>query len=167
MAVTGANPNKGRQTGMVGGMTWNVQAFPSTPTLSYTSGKILGGVMAFNSILNSYTGVMNSINISDSANQSGAMNIYIFNTLPVGTYTDGASFTMNSTDLQNCIYCYSVQASTSSWVSGGGCAVASITGLGKEIASSNPTVLWVLAVAQGSYTYAANSLTFTLGMLQD
>jgi hypothetical protein len=113
------------------------------------------------------TGVLHSIIVQDLSNQSGAIDLVIFDSNPTATtFTDNGALDIADADLPKVIGVVSV--TSTDYASFADSSVATITNLGLLIKSLATTPnLWICPVSRDTKTYAANELSLVIGVLQD
>lgn len=140
---------------------------PTTAT-TYASGKVVGGVQTItDGALSQGAGVvLLSLGVFESGANANALTVLIFDTLPTGTYTEGATFTMDAADIAKLVTAVSI--ASGDYVTVGGVAVAQ-----KDLPPvvARPTAdakLYAMVVSAGSVTLASTtSLSLRMGVLQD
>lgn len=144
----------------------------SKPTITagaYTAGYSIGGVQSFPAFrVNGGNAVLESVTITDKANQKAAMTLVFFNANPTGAnWVDDAAPTALP-DVAKVIGQVQIAATDYATVGSDTLAIATKLGIGLELqAASGNSTLYMVAVAVGTPTYASTGdLIFTLGLLQ-
>lgn len=136
------------------------QADPRIVTVShtvtagaYTTGKLVGGLITIpGAIKEGKTGtLLQSVTIADQAMQTSYYNLFIFTSLPGGTYTDTATADISDADLLLAICPVSVSSITSASDNG----LSNSYNIGCPIQVTSGTTIYGLLAAQSSQTYAA------------
>lgn len=153
--------------GEVGGNTTLVSCIPTLTTDPYTGNDVLGGIQTLaNAVrISGGTGVVQSLVISDLANQTAVLEIYLFSASPAaGTYTDAAAMDLHDTDALLCIGRIDVAAGDYKSLADN--AIACVVGLGLPIKLA-ATSMFALIRTTGTPTFAASDLKLTFGILRD
>jgi hypothetical protein len=167
VTTVGTITNPVTVAGNVGGKTTVIKdttAVSSSP--AYTAGDAVGGKRTLtNALLAANTGVLQSVNILDRANQKAAMTLYIFDADPTNaTITDNAAFVFSTDDLK---VIAQVNISTTDYVTNNSKAFASIGGLNISLKAGG-TTLYAALVTAGTPTFAATTdVQIEVGILQD
>ena len=144
-----------------------IQITPLINTVAYSVGDTIGGLMT---ISNAYDGigaaaVLQSITVFDKANQSAAIDFLFFNasgTVP----SNNNAFTWNSADYVK--FLGRARVAAADYITLNGRAIASVYPIGLVLQGNATHALYVVAVAQGTPTYATTSdLIFSFGLLRD
>jgi hypothetical protein len=152
-----------------------------TPTITAgvynaTTANAVGGILTLANAYRDPAGdiLLQSIVVTDKANQKAAGQILFFNALPAGgTYTDHGQINLSAGDLGKLIG--AIVLAAGDWItvdnSGTDYAVATKLNLGLALQADPAAVdrnLYVLFVNTGAPTYASTTdLTFKFGILQD
>ena len=162
--LTGVNLNQN-----VGGYTSVIKdttAVSTTP--AYTAGDAVGGKRTITNALRTSggSGILESVQILDRANQKAAMELFIFDSDPsAATITDNAAFVFSTDDLKVLAH---VTIAATDYVSINSKAVATIKGLGVALKGNATSTLYAALVTTGTPTYAATTdLQLIYGILQD
>lgn len=164
---TAANLNA-TVTGNVGGRTSQIVVTPTISTSAYVAGYTVGGIQTLtNALLTAKTGILESLIITGTSNQSAPFDIFLFGVNPAAaTTTDHAAFTF-STDITNVIARVSVTAANYVSVGSTPYAIAALSNLGMVVKGGAAT-LYAVAVTSGTPTYGSTTaLQFSWGFLQD
>jgi hypothetical protein len=156
--------------GNVGGFTVGVKdttAVSISP--AYTSGDAVGAKRTITGALRTSngSGVLESIQILDRANQKAAFDIYIFDANPTNaTITDNAAFVFSTDDLKVIAH---ISVAAADYVTTNSKAVATKGGLGVALkGADSSTSLYAAIVTTSTPTYAATTdLQVIWGILQD
>jgi len=154
----------------VGGYTVAIKdttAVSTTP--AYTAGDAVGGKRTITGALRTSngSGILESIQILDRANQKAAMELFIFDSNPAAaTITDNAAFVFSTDDLKVLAH---VTIAATDYITINSKAVATIKGLGIALkGADSSTSLYAALVTTGTPTYAATSdVQLIYGILQD
>jgi hypothetical protein len=143
-----------------------VRVTPTLTTTPYSIGDTLGGIQTITgATAPNGTGTLNSLHLTDIANQKKAMDIFIFESNPAAaTTTDNAAFVF-STDTAKLLARVSVAGADYATVAGVATAVKS--GLNITVKGNGGTSLYAVAVTSETPTYAAASLVFVWGTKAD
>jgi len=157
-------------TDRVGGYTTINQYSPVLTAVAYTAGDALGSTTSLDAILRPTvgTGILQSISVYDAAGQSAAIDFLIFSSEPASsTVTNNSPVVVDTSDVAKLLGKVSV-AATDYVATAGGPTIATVSNVGLVLDSDNATgTIWVVPMTQGTPTYAASSLAFTIGVLQD
>lgn len=166
--VVGSLPAGENHIGQIGGNTFSLAVTQTTNASAYEAGDAVGGKITITNAMRTSggTGILQSIDIIDKANQKAALEIIIFNSDPsAATITDDSAFAY-STDISKQIARISVAASD--YVTINSIATVSLGGLGKVLKASGSTNLYAAIVTTGTPTYTSTSdIIITFGILQD
>jgi len=154
----------------VGGYTVAIKdttAVSTTP--AYTAGDAVGGKRTITGALRTSngSGILESIQILDRANQKAAMELFIFDSNPAAaTITDNAAFVFSTDDLKVLAH---VTIAATDYITINSKAVATIKGLGIALkGADSSTSLYAALVTTGTPTYAATTdVQLIYGILQD
>ena len=143
-----------------------ISVTPTLDTLAYVTGDRLGSVQTITDAVRITTGtsVLQSITILDQARQSALMDILFFRASPTVASADNAA--IDITDAQMLANYIGSVSITESYVALAGSSVVTKTGIGLVLKGSSSHI-YALPIIRGSGTYAANSLVFMYGFLQD
>lgn len=111
------------------------------------------------------TGVIQSVVTIDLSNQSGAYDIFFFDSHPTGNYVDQNAFALTDTDALKCIGTISVVGGN--YVSTSSVAIGITKNIGLTIQSLSGNKIWVIYVSRDTKTYALNELSNCIGIFQD
>lgn len=146
-----------------------------TPTCTvtasaYSAGNNVGGKLTLTGALRTIngTGLLESISITDHANQKAPLDIVIFSANPAATFTDKSAFpTLSAAD--DALILGRVSIAVTDYVTVGGSAMASIRGLGLVLAGTDSSTSLYMAInTSGTPTFAATSdLKVAMGILRD
>lgn len=165
-----------------------VDVVPTLDTSAYASGDRLGSIHTIsnafrkiarttldpitptNSIFQGQAGkvVLQSITIIDQAKQSQPIDIMFFTSSPTVASADNAAIDISDSEMD--AKCIGVVSFDASYVALAANSVASKTNLGlllKQSASATDNNLYAVCVIRGAATFAASSLRFKYGFLQD
>ncbi|MGE0451077.1 MAG: hypothetical protein AB7Q29_16005 [Vicinamibacterales bacterium] len=157
-------------TNPVGGFTKLVRPAIAVSLAAYTDGDVIGGAIELPKAMRhaGSSGVLQTLVMTDAAEQDAGLEVFLFDEEPDGTYTDAAAFTLDAADLPKLLGTLTV--ATASWASFGGAARVKVDGIGLPVkAAKGQTSLWMVLVASGSTPdYAAtDDLQAVFGFLQD
>lgn len=147
----------------------------TTTAVAYTAGDSIGGLIAQSPGQRVNSGMIQDVNVLDTANQGAAFYIILFSDNPsASTITDNAAFDLNSADYGKVTGVIAIAAAdyvtidTMKWAT-----VATQVNLNwlvpgtpsDSVTVMKPTI-WMAVVAAGTPTYGANatSLYITLGL---
>lgn len=151
----------------------NIHYTVVTPTIvvstapAYSAGDDIGGIIALPSSLgvSDMSGALDSLLITDVANQKAPLIIFLLDSLPTGTYTDNAAFTLAAADVPKVLAMFSVL--TAAYTSDGTTAAYNVGHLGYGLKSTSSGGLYMLVYTSGTPTYVATTdLRMRLGVLQ-
>lgn len=152
-----------------GSYTKDVLMVPTVSAASaYTAGDAVGGIQTVALYrADGYGSVLNSITVTDAANQKAALSIIFFRSIPgVSTITDNAAFVLAAADIGN--ICGIVNIAAADWTTVSGKAVVTKSGLGIIVQADFMARAYVAVVTSGTPTYAAtDDLVFHYGVIQD
>jgi len=155
--------------GEVGGNTTIVQVTPAVSLATYTANDCVGGGFAIPGAVrvNAGTGVLQSITLQDLAKKNAAMEIFLFKSTSLTTYTDNAALDISDADLGNCIGWAEITASDYKSLADN--SVACVSNLGLPIKSAPATKsLYCVMRTTGTPTYLGTiDLKLTFGILRD
>lgn len=165
-----------QDSAQMGGFTVDLTVVPAvSASPNYTSGDVMGtqteivnaGRLTGSGQSVDTRGIIQSVMISDKAEQSLNLDVFFFNAEPAtGTYTDNAAFALDDADALLCIGV----AEVTTWVDGGsGSDVGFATNLGFafDIGSGNGSI-WVILVARGAHNLGSTTdLQLRVGILAD
>lgn len=157
-------------TNPVGGFTKLVTPDIEVSLAAYTDGDVIGGPIELGAAMRhtGSSGVLQTLVMTDQAEQDAGIEVFLFDDEPDGTYTDAAAFTLDAADLPKLLGTITVAAAN--WASFGGVARVKVDGIGLPVkAAKGGTSLWAILVASGSTPdYAAtDDLRAVFGFLQD
>lgn len=147
-----------------------------TPTVTassaYTAKDSVGGLMTFSNVscLGRTKGRVNSVMISDKADQSVEYDVVLFKSSPAGTVTNKSAFDPADADLALMLPVINLRTQDHfSWNDNG---ISSISSLSSGAVSSSgdglPGTIYAAIVTRGTPTYASTSdITLTLGFVCD
>lgn len=140
---------------------------PVITTVQYTAGDALGGKQSLAEAVakGQFTGVIDSITITDLAKQSLAIDVFFFDRDFTPT-TDNAAFDPADADLPNCIGVVSIVAGDYAACADSSVACKRDINLPFKL-DADGTTLYAQAVTRGTPTYAIGDLTFKYGVTQD
>lgn len=173
IAITDASGNNSlpageNHIGSIGGNTFSLAVTQTTNASAYEAGDAVGGKITITNAMrvSGGTGILQSIDIIDKANQKAALEVLIFNADPsAATITDDTAF-VYSTDISKQIARISVAASD--YVTINSIATVSLGGLGKIVKANGSANLYAAIVLVGTPTYTSTSdIIITFGILQD
>jgi len=149
-----------------------IEVTPTMDTSAYASGDYAGTVMTLANAARApgLGGVLQTLALVDKADQGAAMTLHFFSQLPTITSADNAA--IDITDANAAYYIGSVAIATADYYDFGGNKNAAIKNIGLAFrpdptAPSTVQNIYAIIVMAGSATYAASSLTFKFGILQD
>jgi hypothetical protein len=122
----------------------------------YAAHDCVGGLITIPGAIptNSKMAVLEMITLIDLAFQGVGMRVYVFDSLPTGTYTDGAALDISDADMLNCIAAFDI--STADYYACNDNTIACVRNLGIPIKKTN-TNLYLLMKTTGAPTWAATS----------
>lgn len=146
---------------------------PTLDTAAYAAGDQLGSLQEVAGALadSSGTGKLVSVVVLDKAKQSLALDVLLFREQPTVTSVDNAALDLSDTEMEKCIG--TIRVATTDYAALNVNSVASVKNINlmlHAVKGSNNTTgtsLWMILMAQGAPTYAANSLIVKLGIAQD
>lgn len=157
-----ANQNVGGYTSVIKDTT----AVSTSP--AYTAGDAVGGKRTITGALRTSggTGILESVQILDRANQKAAMELFIFDSDPsAATITDNSAFVFSTDDLKVLAH---VTIAATDYVTINSKAIATIKGLGIALKGNATSTLYAALVTTGTPTYAATTdVQLIYGILQD
>jgi hypothetical protein len=150
---------------------------PQLDTSAYASGDILYGASSSPKFLTfagagERGGVLQSVEVYDSAGQSAEIDLLFYNAAPTGTYgAVNAAYVIQSADRTKRIM-GGVKVLASDYVSegavsGGNGGTSAAREFGRAFQKTVTGNLFCLPVSRGAPTYAATSLRFVLNILRD
>jgi hypothetical protein len=154
--------------GEVGGRTRIITPVTTVSLTAYTAGDVIGGALTLTNAvrITSGTGVLQSLQLFDAANQKPTGTILLFDASLAGTYADNAAPTWNTADFAKCLGAFPVAASD--WVTVNGRAVATVRGVNLAVAANGSQNLYALFIASSTPTFAATGdLRLRFGFLLD
>lgn len=154
--------------GQIGGNTFSLAVTQTTNASAYEAGDAVGGKITITNAMriSGGTGILQSIDLIDKANQKAAMELLIFNSDPTAaTITDDTAF-VYSTDISKQIARIPIAASD--YVTLNSIATVSLGGLSRIVKASGSANLFAALVTTGTPTYTSTSdIIITFGILQD
>jgi hypothetical protein len=167
VVISGALPAGTAAIGNVGGKTVSIKDTTAVSTSpAYTAGDAVGAKRTLANALTSVgTGILESIQLMDRANQSLGLTIYIFDADPTNaTITDNAAFVFSTDDLKVLAV---IVVATTDWTVTNSKAFCLKGNLGAVLKSSG-TSLYCAVVCTSAPTFAATTdLQLVFGILQD
>ena len=157
--LTAATPAGENHIGQIGGTIgkFQVQFGPATST-AYAIGQVLLGTTEMTALarVDNGTGVMFGSTLVLNVLNSSSVDLFVFSSVPSGTYTAGATFTLNSADFVKLSKIIHID----DWSAAGtaismGQPLVPAPRLYKCDDTSSKRSLWVVAVARGPITLAA------------
>jgi hypothetical protein len=145
---------------------------PTLDTSAYATGDHMGTIHTLNSALSNVgtTSILVNLTITDTANQKAALEVHLFSASPTLTSSDNAAIRIADSEVAAYHLGY-VSVAATDYVTldaTAGNAIAIKTGLNILLKNSAAgTSIYAVVVSRGSPTYAASSLTFKYGLLQD
>ena len=154
----------------VGGLTAVVSVTPTITAGAYHANDVIGGAEKLAAAVRKpvYTAILNSLVVTDRANQKALLDIWLFSILPTGTYTDNGAPTVSAADFAKLIG--HVQIAVTDYTSIDSKAVACLRGLGLALqgAGAGSKDLYAVITTTGTPTYSSTSdLTLQFGFVQD
>lgn len=140
---------------------------------AYGSGDVLGTTSPIKVELvrgTNGTGILQSIIVQDLSNQSGAIDIVIFDSNPTSTtFTDNAVLDIADGDVPKVIGVISITSTDYSAFSDNSVATKAGISLPIKSIAGNTTSgqLWICPVSRDTKTYVVNELSLAFGVLQD
>lgn len=143
---------------------------------AYVANEVVGGIQTLAAAMRvaGGRGMLESLMVFDHANQKAALNIFLFDQLPVGTYADHVAFTMGAADGPKCLGV--AQVAAADYLTVGSFAYATLgAGSGrvwqalmlKALGAADPN-LYAVIQTTGTPTYvAATDLQLRFGFLQN
>lgn len=143
-----------------------VAVSPTITAGAYSANDAVGGLMTFSNATNSkLTGVIQTVVITDQADQGAALDLVCFNQ-SVTVASDNDAFSISDDDSKEAVAWISVTASD--YIDVGGAKVAVIGGIGQLVTTYNGTALYCQLRTTGTPTYAAtDDLQVAINVLQD
>ena len=147
-----------------------VQVVPTLDTSAYASGDRLGSIQTIpfaSRIEDGYGGlILHSIEILDQAKQSAAIDILFFNASPTVASADNAA--IDITDAEMLAKFIGVVSISETYVALANSSVVSKTGISLILEpAAGVNAIYAVPVIRAAATYAAGSLKFHYGFLQD
>lgn len=136
---------------------------------AYGANDVVGGILELERAFATRggTAILQTVFVTDDADQDGVFEILLFNALPEQTYTDNAAVPTLDADIAKLVARVSVAAGD--YVTVGGLATATAADLGRVIqAAQGATSLWCVIVVTSTPTYlAADDLSVAFALLQE
>jgi hypothetical protein len=145
-----------------------------TPNASaYSAGQCLGGILAVPGMIRPASPggtIIQGVTLVDPAHQTAAndaMNIWVFNQLPTGTYTDHAACNLAAADIGKFVGTIPIAAANCMLDAAPTNTICSVTtslyltALPPNITGGSSS-LWFVPVITATPTYGANNLTLTI-----
>lgn len=160
----------------VGGFTKSITVAPTVTAAAYSAGNLIGGKLTLAGATRNMTdgggtntGVIQSLVLSDKANQKAAIDVVIFNADPTNTtFSDHAAVALNVADLPKVVGIIPILASDYSSLAAATNAVACVRNVGLGFSIPTGTSLWACLIARGTPTYSSTSdLALTAILAQD
>jgi len=138
---------------------------------TYAAGRQIGSLITVAGALRTVnrTGVLVTLAVVDAGPVSPALTLMFFRSAPTITSTNNTTVAISAAEM-NTKFIGFVDVGTTDWMKLSAVSAASVTNIGLNVDSSDVPnqSLYVLAVAQGAFTYAsANQLKITLTIIQD
>jgi hypothetical protein len=146
-----------------------LQPVITTTGTAYTSGDVVGGLLSFKpGSGKDGNGEIRSLALSDDTNQSAALTLLFFKSLPAGTYTDNGAFAWGTGDVN--LFIGSIAILTTDYTTFNSKGVVCFpTQLGVQwkiptdpTGTPNIPILYGVLVTTSTPTYGANSTTLTM-----
>lgn len=157
-----------RHLGKVGGNTLLPTVTPTITPAAYDANDVIAGIQTFaNAVrVSGGTGIIQSLVVSDLANQKAVLEIYLFSANPAaGTYTDNTALDIHDTDALLCIGRLDVAAGDYKSLADN--AIACITGIGLAIKLAATSLYAIIRTISAPTYVGASDLKLTLGILSD
>ncbi len=137
---------------------------------AYASGDVLGDqspIEIKNFVRNAGgTSVIQSLVVNDLSNQSGAIDVVVFDSEPTSTtFTDNAALDINDADLTKVIAVISV--TSANYKAFADNCVAVLSSIGYPVQSLANNSVWICPVSRDTKTYVADELSLTFGVFND
>ena len=153
----------------VGGITTVTSVTPTITAGSYTTGKVIGGLITLSAgkTPGAATGIIHDVLISDLSNQKAPIDVFFFNANPTSsTLTDGSTFTVNAADITKFAGVCSILATD--WVSDSAHGFTNKLNQGIAFGSGGTGTIYAVMVIRGSATFSGTGdLTLKIKVLQD
>lgn len=132
----------------------------------YSAGDCVGGVLTFGSVFGAeQTAVLIGVTVKENGSQKPGLRIYLFDRLPLGTYTDNAAVSWTAGDMAGLIDIINITEDTDyTLVASRAICTKEVTRVVSALAGSS---LYAIVVATGTPTLAANALEIALQLLRD
>ena len=143
--------------GEVGGSTAVIKPTVTISTSGYSAGDVIGGKITLTNAMRKVngTGVLQSLSILDTDNEKAALTVILFSA-DITSPADNAAWAWTSADFSKVLGTVSV--ATSDYVTVGGEAIATISGIGLPVAATGSTAhIYAVVVASSAPTYGATT----------
>jgi len=141
---------------------------PVLDTSAYTSGDRMGAVTKLANVFNGGNAHLRSLMILDQAKQSVAFDILFFKASPTVASADNAAIDVSDAEmLDKCVGKLSVAAADFMALAANSVAMYGNLFLTFKNPGSEVRDLWILLIARGAPTFAADSLALRFGFIQD
>lgn len=140
---------------------------PTVDTGAYATGDLVGPMQTLTGagFTGVYTGIIQSVTITDLDNQAADFDLVIFSSNPSGTtFTDNAAFDIADADLPK-VVCV-IQVTTNVAFNDNAVIIANGTNCVFDAVASTG-ILYAAAVIRSAATFTASGLTFRYSILQD
>jgi hypothetical protein len=149
-------------------LTAQVAETPTVTAGTYAANKVIGGIMTFSNVLpatSPYGGVLESITVKFKASvQTVAFNVAVFTASPSGTFTDGQTAAIATTDSALLLGIYQLSLNNSSL---GTHTIYNLDGIAKAIDGSSANLYIVVVPTATTAALASTSdMIVSLGILQ-
>lgn len=169
VSAVGGGSGPGGSTPISGAPSLQLAPAITTTAPQYTAGDVVGGVLTLTAAVRSSggAGLLQSLLVTDRANQKAPLTILLFDSAPAGTYTDNAACPTLGADTAKLIRKVNVVAADYETI--GGVAVADLAAVSKVVKASGSADLKAVVVTTGTPTYGANAtdLSIRFGLLPD
>ena len=131
----------------------------------YAANDCVGGLITIPGVIpvNTRMAVLEMLTLIDLAYQGVGMRIFVFDTLPAGTYTDGAELDITDADMLNCLGAFDI--TTADYYACKDNTVGCVRNLGITVKNTD-TNLYLLMKTTGAPTWVATSdLTIKAGLM--
>lgn len=156
------------------GLSNLIKVTPTLDTAAYASGDRLGSIQtlsgSFRPATRSFSGsrvILQSVTVVDLAAQSAQIDLFFFNALPVVASADNTALNIADAEMAKCV---GVVRLDGTYLTTTANSVQSKTGIGLVMdqgTNAQLFELYVVAKINAAATYAATSLQFQYGLLQD
>lgn len=152
-----------------------VDVTPVLTTGAHTDGDYMATVELPNALLDAgHTGILQSISVIDNDEQALGIDFLIFGDEPTVASAKNAAFDMTDANIKLAKFLGKVSMVSGDYLTTTSNSIATVRNIGLVLegiknatARENTKSIWVVLVARGASTYAADGLTCYFGVLQD